>query len=1305
MTAHAPVMTAEEFVEYLRQFVENGEDLARAVDVRDITVNGSVDLNASKFVLERRLYLERVRFCDDVILGNCKFGNSVTLRSCNFDHALNLGKTTFSNGLSFTGCIFGGKDKKHDRLAITLDDASIRGDLTFVKATVSGCISARRLKVAGDLKFSGCTVIGQSAQNRAALDISNSKINGSVIFEAGEFSAPTTPSAVEPPGHAAAPKSRLPRSLFRDKRPGGSSIMLRGTDVTDLVDLAWARFEGELDLSFIKCRGLNSDAAIFVCRKDEGESPASGANQKSIAAGESFGGARVDGRITLSGGEFGLIHLSGITLSGEIMLIAGRSGQIKLEDSLFDGIEGERFIATSEIGNFIMSRWRCRDFLFLHAAKISGATNASRVRGITIISSVINRAVSFWPGLDLQRDLQGYLDGETNKTTSQKVFAIRPDGSVAEAKTDRYCNDLLNRWRRRQVIRGNISIDHCSIGDDVIMTAVDLTSGTGEADGRIEIVDTKIDGNVIFRTPVSFLADAQFEAPLLWLLAQRFVVGKRANRSPQGQMQPGPSGGDQDISFAPASCRVLDMYGVRADEVDLTGLYIPEPIVHSGDESTEGTPGQKAGVNASNPAKTVPPGSPTDRRVNTSASAVMRHLTAHGKVATFARLAATAANPRLAATTVKGIYAIQKSIWEAVGDKTDKEEQAVETERRKRERHVLTMCFGDQAESISEPHGRLEVSAHIPGALDFQHAVIGELLISDASFSEHSPEKRAADNGIVLDHAQISKLYVARSDLHNPRLPEHNGFPVPVSLLDLSVKTWFLEEEDVFDAADEAYIFEETKTADPYLDLLENDPAFRMSSYLAIETSLRDRGLTDEAKQIFVAGNYRDVRTESEKIRSTTDSRPSEFWTTLWPKLKWKIRPNWKIWRRGEGRYRRPTKVDIPHLLERREYSVWFQCLIWVVATLGAAALFHVQPSLIGFAYVALALLSCFSLLRENISSSRAWSEYLFSALWITWSILLVYALAEFTTQLSLVNFGYLLVIALCSVTLSNAFGLKPPQKEHLVLVEYAICFTGAVFAVAELLISSSLLGLIFLLVVLFAFFTLRGNVLRLQRPRREYLGFLLCIIWCALAFYFSVDAVTGPSLWSVGVLAVLLLFLFPLFAAMRCFIDQLYWSLVDYGTSALRLAGVIFILMAISFALVARNRQNFEPTLLAESALQQTKLDEKSVPQQTKWDNDKMPTQKSWAFGERVWMTLRFHVPLVGAIISEEWQPADRPLTITGLSEPDEKNVIPAWWTRNLGDRRWPRARDWYGLMLWMNWILWPLFLPFLIHTLSRER
>jgi hypothetical protein len=155
----------------------------------------------------------------------------------------------------------------------------------------------------------------------------------------------------------------------------------------------------------------------------------------------------------------------------------------------------------------------------------------------------------------------------------------------------------------------------------------------------------------------------------------------------------------------------------------------------------------------------------------------------------------------------------------------------------------------------------------------------------------------------------------------------------------------------------------------------------------------------------------------------------------------------------------------------------------------------------------------------------------------------------------------------------------------------------------------------------------------------------------------------------------------------MRCFIDQVYWSLVDYGTSAARLAGIILVLMAASFSLVSADRNNFEPTLLAEVA-SGLKANAPAAPGAV---TREVANDGDWTVGERLWMVLRFHVPLVGAIVSEEWQPARQCLTIESHR----------FW---LGAAC-LRSRDWFAIMLWINWILWPLFLPFIIHRLSRER
>ncbi len=1112
MTGHTPKeMTAEEFVAYLRP----GSDQGGRRDDKDnveIEVTQPVDFNnVPDFDFEKCLDIEGVRFREDVSLSNCRFGNNVKFRSCAFDRSLNLRKLAVGNGLSFTDCCFGVRDPKPRRLAILLDDAAIRGDLVFERTGVLGCISARRLRLAGSLEFTACMVVGKSSEERAAFDASDAKIKGSVIFEMGRLRPPSTTVASKTPSDQTA---RLQRSFFCDIRTDGASVLLRGAEVTDMVKLAWARFEGEVDLAFIKCRSLESEAGIFAL--PVGEARVANVSQKTIRSDEAFGGATIKGAITLSGGKFGLVHLHGISVSGAMMLIAGQSGQINIDDALYKGENDERFIATSRLGHFIMSSWRCRDFLSMHAVEVAGGSGGpSGFRGIVIKSSVIDRALSFWPGALLQRILGGYLEADCAQETPPKFFTTGPDGGLLAAESDPACRTLLNRWQSQLVVHGNIYIDHTTIGDDLVLTGVDVRENVGLSDGRIDILNSKIDGEVIFRSPISFLANSRMTAPILHLLARRIVVDTDGQLSVLGR----------------AICHTLDMRGMEAKKVDLTGLCIREPP----DKTAKTSP---------NPASC-----PIPQSTLNVPNATLSQIKVSGKVATFARLAKSAA---------KGIFDEISTVLSAPGTATGQPIQVGPLpQTRNWERELLSICFA-QPSSIREPRKHRESSTHIPGALDFQHAEIGELVISDASFRDHRSKRQVTENGIVLDYAHISKLYVARSERDHANPHQHNGFPVPVSPADVAVKSWFLEDAGVHDLLQEpkSYIDKEATLAVPYLDLLDNDRVFRMSSYLAVEKSLRDRGYTEEARQIFIAGVYRDVRTKSAK-----GSKP---------------RSESVDWRRGDGRLRTSVAPD------------------WALASL----------------------------------------------------------------------FFVLLVAGAMS------FGIGYLTKN----------FQLSVFCTA---------------VVLIGIFALRANVFRLKRPWGEYVEFVVCAAWCIAAIYaIYVVAVfiAGASPFNFEALSVGLVFWLVLGIMMsgwlQRFVDQLYWSLVDYGTSAWRLAGVIFILMVISFALVSPAPQNFSPTLLAQSV---------PATQQKKPVTD---APVDWPFGARLWMTLRYHVPLVGAAISEEWEPADRPLMVVGASGCAICHFIYAHISPH-----WPTARDWYGFMMWMNWILWPLFLPFLIRTLSRER
>lgn len=707
-------------------------------------------------------------------------------------------------------------------------------------------ISARRLRLAGSIEFTECAVDGESLPERAALDLSDAKVKGSVIFETGKW----------PKGGGEPGRTRPRRSSFRDRRKSDpASVLLRGANVTDMVKLSWAQFQGEVDLAFIKCRSLESEVGIFS--RPVIEKTIENAGQKSIKPDENVGGATIAGRITLSGGEFGLIHLHGISISGEVMLIAGQSGQIIIDDGICPADHNEHFIVLSKLGHFIMSSWRCSGFLHLHAAEVIGESNTSRIRGIVIRSSVIGHSLSLWPGLQLQRSLERYLEAGCEEKERPSHFVIHPFGFFLPVGCRGDYRNLLNRWRRQMVVRGNVSIDHCSIGDDLLLTGIDLIAKSETDDGRIEIVDSKIDGNLVFRSPISFLADAQVDAPLLRLFAQRLAV-THLDDLPKAQrlavIDPDNLPRDHiqvvtekdyrswhdNFAFVPACCHMLDTTGLKAIKIDLTGLCVRKPLERN---IAAGTSAQTAG-----------------KRDENLPNAIMSNIEVGNKIATFARL------------STKATDKIYGKIEDYLQDQTSANQPQTKINW---PRELLTLCFGERATAIALPTANNMAHAEISGSLDLQHSTLCELLISDASFRRHSPLEKAADCGVALDYAQISKLYVARSQLPHVRARGHNGFPVPVSLLDFSVKTWFLEEEETEETfKKDAYLDREATAVSPYLDLLENDPEFRMSSYLAVENSLRDRGLTDEARQIFIAANYRDMRTEAKDVRSA-EVRPS----------------------------------------------------------------------------------------------------------------------------------------------------------------------------------------------------------------------------------------------------------------------------------------------------------------------------------------------------------------------------------------------------------------------------------------------
>ncbi len=1204
---HSISISAAHFVSYIETA---RREKTPYLGLFDAEVAGDVDLSGEAF--QHGLEIEGVTFRDAVRLRNCAFHAELRLKGCSFNGSLDMSNARLDLGLKILDCRFGLEDVALASTALTLDGAKVSGDVRLDETAVNGLLSALRLKVKGDVSFHGCTIDGDSGGIDAVANFASANVSGSIVLDLGGASGHRS---VFDSLQADAGTFRATRRTVIGDRSGQVAVSLRNARATNVL-LNVVHVVGALECDYLRCSSFASGVSLFASRPGD----------KEHVTGATFGGAVVEGNLVLSGGNYGFIRLQGITISGSVVMIDGKSGQIDIEDGVGEGFVNAKkqpvaFVLGSRLGNFFMSSWHCHDYLRLHPERISGKKDQRGWNGIYILSSQIDRRLSLWPGHYTCNELQGYFT--TPPQNLDRIMLVLDADQAPVLQQDPRCQLPLNRWARRMSVRGKVNLKHCAIGEDLILTGIDVRDPESPGNGRIEVLQCTVKGNVKFDSPMAHLSDPERDNAALLLLAQYLVV-TRLLPAPDPPTPLPPPGSEAEerwedavAGFARARCDGVEFSDLIAEKVELSGLRIRGRIL-TNEEREAWAVTESARIRRQlfalrgRSAAEVKPVLDELARVNSidgeRFGVALQSAEIKRQLSTFARLSAI--QVELALDEVGRVVAAED--WQTAQRASlapfPAELLPSRPEYADHRRKLLVDCFGDAAiEAVLQcmrlTAMELETCAVILGALNLEHATIDELRVSDSSFSDRRPRSDAARNGIVLSHAKLDTLYVARRDRAANGKPAHSGFPVPLNLLDVEVRRWFLESGEDLPRTNQAFIGREATDPNAYLDLLDSDPIFRMSSYLAIERSLRNRGLEKEATRIYIAGIYRDTRTGA----SGTPGTPAEILdenARAWRQWLWRARQvvNWRpgwwfqtlVWRPGDGRYRRED-------------------------ALSSRVIKAVLVALIG--------LGIFSQIPRT-------------PFWVAAGIV------AFTFITSLVFRA--------SVPL---FRLVRPNLES----------------------ASILVGVATILLGLIIFFGFRWDF-----PLFDFLGYMI-----------------------VGYL----LFQTPA----RVFGDHLFWSMSDYGTGATRLAIVIGVLMLASFVL-ATDTRNFEPTLAARTEQSERDLARAalSVTHATagagqaeagnverKWDDNLNPKSEYWPIGEKIWMTLRFHVPLVDAVVAEEWQPSIRPMRIRFLSPDGSGDPRPIAWPYS----SWPRARDWFGAMLWLNWILWPLFLPFLIRRFTRAK
>ena len=147
--------------------------------------------------------------------------------------------------------------------------------------------------------------------------------------------------------------------------------------------------------------------------------------------------------------------------------------------------------------------------------------------------------------------------------------------------------------------------------------------------------------------------------------------------------------------------------------------------------------------------------------------------------------------------------------------------------------------------------GLLNEHTEIKGKLDLEAArKIGVLTISDESFQDDPPNNQLP---VILKQAYIERLDVLYDWVECNCWEidkEKKSFPRPVDLDYITVKYWDFQEKS---NARKPFLPHRQKASDDYIGFLENSTDFQRHTYRAVEDTLLNQGLDDQADAIHVA--------------------------------------------------------------------------------------------------------------------------------------------------------------------------------------------------------------------------------------------------------------------------------------------------------------------------------------------------------------------------------------------------------------------------------------------------------------------
>ncbi len=839
-------ISAQEFVAYLM----HGAHPARCAipsnpTERPVEVYGNVDLAGETIKGSRVAY--GVTFHGDLDFSNCVVEGTI----------------------DFSACVLEG--------TLRFDDAEIRGSLRLNNAAILGDMAALdRAAGTEPLVPSGLVLRGVGAVVRGRLDLANARVSGDVGLMGIDVNGfldlrGLTAASVRMQGAVVHGDVRLGCNVGRHDptrvlEVNASDIQIFGrlTVHGGIVPPDWihqATTRSRLVFSDARVEGSVLIAPFFPANRRidfHSTYPAAGWRNEDFIPPELgnllFDNASVQGSFRIICGDIRYLSANYMTVGGVLML-----GHDDAHAARFDTPETDA--AVNSVTRRLQPDVRHSNRLHMDSLSVYGASIGGllSVQGVQFEGEVDLRAIQCLhvecrSVPDARMEIEGDLLLDAARVTSylqlsgvivarQVALHNATVGGVSFVPMiadDSGGYDAACRGRFVPCQFGHLSIRNSTVGASIDLSHVQVMGTPSYTTPGIVIQKTRIGARLTLWSPYAFQhADGR------WFDADHLPWHFAATVAGDVHVHHCVIGGDCVLTFAKVS-GVIDL----SDSEVIGDLKIA---------STLSQPSSDLGVHVRDALRTLPPLEPAYR---TTCSRLVLRMLRCSNDADLTGLTIVA--PRSDDEIRQGIGCLSAPYLEVKGDLH------------------LYETFPQDAPSSFAP-------ALIPGCLDLSDARIRRVVLSAYGFpmarvGGHS-RLRCETEGVLLTRAELDVLEIP--DL----LGDPGRYPKPIDLEDIKVRVWRIGQR-VEDAS-------HTEVARRYCELLRNAPAFRRSTYKAVEATLRNGGDDGAADLV-----YRAMMDRAHDVRQREPSVVLAMWrrTKLWQKTARLVTrpPQWlrmTVWR------------------------------------------------------------------------------------------------------------------------------------------------------------------------------------------------------------------------------------------------------------------------------------------------------------------------------------------------------------------------------------------------------------------------